>query len=210
MEAISGRKTLLEIGADHSIHRIQVSQWKKQLLEGSSELFTRGRKSKAKDEGQAREAELFQQIGKLQRELEWLKNISILAIMARIDATYLEDPSDLEDPTRGSRRIVHYLAREGNPISRGRSTRTQGRHFQTALLSGLPGWWTSTRSHPSIRFGRRLSPLSCCAKDSCIWWRLLTSSPETFSAASFAPAWIPSSAWTRWNGLLEWQQTRDL
>ena len=41
METISGRKTLQEIAADHSIHPIQVSQWKKQLLEGSSELFTR-------------------------------------------------------------------------------------------------------------------------------------------------------------------------
>ena len=56
MEAISGRKT------------IQVSQWKKQLLDGASELFTRGKKG-----GQAKEAELFQQIGKLQMELEWLK-----------------------------------------------------------------------------------------------------------------------------------------
>ena len=73
MEAISGRKTLQEIAADHAIHPIQVSQWKKQLLEGSSELFTRGKKIQSKEEGQAKEAELFQQIGKLQMELEWLK-----------------------------------------------------------------------------------------------------------------------------------------
>jgi putative transposase len=45
MEAISGRKTIQEIAADHAIHPIQVSQWKKQLLEGASELFTRGKKS---------------------------------------------------------------------------------------------------------------------------------------------------------------------
>jgi putative transposase len=50
-----------------------VSQRKKQLLEGSNELFTRGKKIQSKDEGQAKEAELFQQIGKLQLELEWLK-----------------------------------------------------------------------------------------------------------------------------------------
>jgi len=52
---------------------IQVSQWKRQLLDGASELFTRGKKSKDKEEGQAKEAELFQQIGLLQMELEWLK-----------------------------------------------------------------------------------------------------------------------------------------
>ena len=78
MEAISGRKTIQEIAADHSIHPIQVSQWKKQLLEGASELFTRGRKTRDKEEGQAREAELFQQIGRLQMELEWLKKKSQL------------------------------------------------------------------------------------------------------------------------------------
>ena len=33
MEAISGRKTIQEIAADHAIHPIQVSQWKRQLLD---------------------------------------------------------------------------------------------------------------------------------------------------------------------------------
>jgi putative transposase len=73
MEAISGRKTIQEIAADHSIHPIQVSQWKRQLLDGASELFIRGKKANDKGEGLAKEAELFQQIGRLQMELEWLK-----------------------------------------------------------------------------------------------------------------------------------------
>lgn len=76
MEAISGRKTLQEIAADHAVHPIQVRQWKKQLLDGVSDLFTRGKKTQAKDESQAKEAGLFQQIGKLQMELEWLKKVS--------------------------------------------------------------------------------------------------------------------------------------
>jgi putative transposase len=62
---MSGRKTIREIAVDHGTHPIQVSQWKKQLLEGASELFTRGKKC------QAKEAELFQQIGRLQMELEY-------------------------------------------------------------------------------------------------------------------------------------------
>jgi len=78
MEAISGRKTIQEIAADHAIHPIQVSQWKRQLLDSASELFTRGKKSKDSSESQAKEAELFQQIGKLQMELEWLKKKSQL------------------------------------------------------------------------------------------------------------------------------------
>jgi transposase-like protein len=55
---------------------IQVSQWKRQLLDGANELFTRGKKNKDQNAGQAKEAELFQQIGRLQMELEWLKKIS--------------------------------------------------------------------------------------------------------------------------------------
>ena len=57
---------------------IQVSQWKRQLLDGASELFTRGKQTKDKEEGQAKEAELFQQIGRLQMELEWLKKSQLL------------------------------------------------------------------------------------------------------------------------------------
>jgi putative transposase len=56
MEAISGRKTLQQIAADHAVHPIQVSHWKKQLLEGASELFSSGRKSKEKDDSQAKES----------------------------------------------------------------------------------------------------------------------------------------------------------
>ena len=78
MEAISGRRTIQEIASEHSIHPIQVSQWKRQLLENASELFGRGKKTKDKEAGEAKEAELFQQIGKLQMELEWLKKKSQL------------------------------------------------------------------------------------------------------------------------------------
>jgi len=78
MEAISGRKTIQEIAADHAIHPIQLSQWKGQLLDGASELFIWGKKSKDNEDGQAKETELFQQIGRLQMELEWLKKKSQL------------------------------------------------------------------------------------------------------------------------------------
>ena len=81
MVAISGRKTLQEIAADHPIHTMPVSQWKKQLLERFRELFTRGSESQAKVDGQVKEAELFQQIGKLQMELVRFKNSAALTPM---------------------------------------------------------------------------------------------------------------------------------
>ena len=72
-EATSARKTIQDIAADHAIHPIQLSQWKQQLLDGASELFTKGKKSKDTGESQPKETEQFQQIGRLQMELEWLK-----------------------------------------------------------------------------------------------------------------------------------------
>ena len=62
MEAIYSNKILQEIAADHSIHPIQVSQLKKELLECSSELLTRGKKSQTKDEGKPKKAELFHRL----------------------------------------------------------------------------------------------------------------------------------------------------
>ncbi len=46
MEAISGRKTLQEIAADHAVHTVHVNQGKKQLLDRATDLFTPGKKTK--------------------------------------------------------------------------------------------------------------------------------------------------------------------
>jgi len=73
LEGISGRKTIQGIASDPSFHPIQVSQWKRQLLDSARELCTKGNPFKNKGQGQAKEAELFQQIGRLQMELEWFK-----------------------------------------------------------------------------------------------------------------------------------------
>ena len=77
MEAINGSMTMQKIAVDHVIHSIRVTQWKKQLLDDACELLARGKQRKEKEEGQAKEAELFLQIEKLQMELEWLKKISV-------------------------------------------------------------------------------------------------------------------------------------
>jgi hypothetical protein len=50
---------------------ILVSQKQRQLLDGASGLFIRGKQTKENDGGQAKEAELFRLIGRLQMQLEW-------------------------------------------------------------------------------------------------------------------------------------------
>ena len=54
------------------VHPVQISQWKKQLLDGIESLFRDGRR-RDHDESQAIQAELYEQIGRLNMEVEWLK-----------------------------------------------------------------------------------------------------------------------------------------
>lgn len=72
VEAIRGEKTLNEIASAYGIHPNQLGQWKKQALEGLPEVFTDGRSKRIKDTDTERDR-LYQQIGKLQFELDWLK-----------------------------------------------------------------------------------------------------------------------------------------
>jgi len=80
MEAISGRKTIQVMTADYSIHSNLVIQLKCQLLDNGSELFTWGKQNMEKEERQANDAELLQQIARLQMELKWPKKIYVALI----------------------------------------------------------------------------------------------------------------------------------
>jgi len=71
LAAVRGDRTLSELASRFSIHANQVSAWKGMLLDRAAELFADGRK-KAKQE-QVVEQELYEQIGRLKMELEWLK-----------------------------------------------------------------------------------------------------------------------------------------
>lgn len=75
LAACRGDKTTAELAAKFKVHTNQVSAWKKALLEGAPELFADGR-SKRRDEVTPDEQELFEQIGRLKMEVEWLKKKS--------------------------------------------------------------------------------------------------------------------------------------
>ena len=72
LEAIRGLKTISEIAKQFRVHPNQVTLWKKQLLSGAEQVFdTPGGKTTKSDEPEA--AELYEQIGRLKVELEWVK-----------------------------------------------------------------------------------------------------------------------------------------
>jgi len=77
LEATQGLKTLNEIASQYNLHPNQVGNWKKQLLAEGPTVFSNdtARQLQAVEE---REAELYEQIGRLKMELEWLKKKAAL------------------------------------------------------------------------------------------------------------------------------------
>lgn len=72
LAAVKGDRTTSELTTAFGVHATQISAWKKQLLDGAAEVFADGRKRLEVDH-ESREAELYEEIGKLQVELNWLK-----------------------------------------------------------------------------------------------------------------------------------------
>ena len=72
LQAAKTTKTLSEIASETGIHPNQISQWKSHLLNEGPQLFQRHRDA-SQGERERREAELYEQIGRLKMELEWLK-----------------------------------------------------------------------------------------------------------------------------------------
>ena len=72
LEAIQERRTLNEIAADHGVHPTQVSAWKRQAIESLSAFFDGGIPVDG-HELKRQESELFEQIGRLKMEREWIK-----------------------------------------------------------------------------------------------------------------------------------------
>ena len=73
LEAIRELKTIAEIAKQFKVHPNQVTLWKKQLLGGASLAFESDAVTSKKKDDEPESAELYEQIGRLKVELEWLK-----------------------------------------------------------------------------------------------------------------------------------------
>ncbi len=73
LEAVKGLKTVNQLASEHELHPNQVSQWKLQLLEEGAAIFDNGAAQQQQREMAQTEAELYEQIGRLKMEVEWLK-----------------------------------------------------------------------------------------------------------------------------------------
>ena len=78
LAALKGQQTLNELASLYGVHPVQVAQWKKQALSGLPELFA-SRRARAQDDAEAQQARLYEEIGRLKVELDWLKRKTGLA-----------------------------------------------------------------------------------------------------------------------------------
>jgi putative transposase len=72
LEALRGVDTVNEIAERNHVHPLMITKWKKHAVCLLPSLFSR-RADRERDEWKQREAELFQVIGQLKYELDWLK-----------------------------------------------------------------------------------------------------------------------------------------
>ena len=72
IEAIRGEKTLSQLGSQFKVHPIQIAKCRKSALEQLPALSVDGRKSKGR-KGEAESDALYEEIGRLKVELDWLK-----------------------------------------------------------------------------------------------------------------------------------------
>jgi putative transposase len=73
LEAIRGHRTISEMALKHKLHATQINLWKKQLIDGAESVFDSGNRKLQSPTDEPQVAELYEQIGRLNIQLEWLK-----------------------------------------------------------------------------------------------------------------------------------------
>ena len=72
LEAVRGERTLNQLASQFHVHPVQIGQWRKTALERLPDLFIDGRKNKQSGTDVEKDA-LYEEIGRLKVELDWLK-----------------------------------------------------------------------------------------------------------------------------------------
>ena len=72
LEALKGIEPVHAIAAKYQVHPVQVSQWKKEAVDRLPEVFA-GKADHDAEAAKEREKELYEEIGRLKMQLEWLK-----------------------------------------------------------------------------------------------------------------------------------------
>jgi transposase len=73
LEVLKGEKTATQLAGELGVHPMALSDWKKHFMEVGCQIFERSPGASKKNESEREQAALFEQIGRLKMENEWLK-----------------------------------------------------------------------------------------------------------------------------------------
>jgi transposase-like protein len=73
IEILKREKTAAQLAGELEVHPLVLSEWKKQFMERGATIFERSKKDSRHRAEIQEKTELFEQIGRLKMELEWLK-----------------------------------------------------------------------------------------------------------------------------------------
>ena len=84
LDAIKGHKTINELASIYGVHPSQITHWKHQLQQEVPQIFSARRATREQDQD-VLQAQLYQHIGQLKMELEWLKKTTVVKLTQLID-----------------------------------------------------------------------------------------------------------------------------
>jgi putative transposase len=77
LEAVKGQKTLNELANAFGVHPVQIAQWKRPMLDASADIFESGSAGRREREQEQLVERLYQEIGQLKVEVDWLRRKGI-------------------------------------------------------------------------------------------------------------------------------------
>ena len=105
LEAVKGERTLNELAGHFEVHPSQVVQWKQRLLAGAVDVFNGGVERDAAEEAALRDR-LYQEIGQMKVELDWLKKSMSCSLEQRRKATPQQIPGVAANATAVAGNLV--------------------------------------------------------------------------------------------------------
>lgn len=168
LEALQNQKTVNQIAGSHNVHTTLVNSWRKHLNDNGPDIFlaasarsATARKEQAREQ---KEADLYEQIGRLKMELEWLKkNLpnSIEKKRMLIDPNHIQISIRQQCALIGLNRATYYLEPAGESPFNLMLMRLIDEQYMATPFYGYPKMTAWLRRQNHLVNEKRVARLMC-------------------------------------------------